>query len=542
MPQRERFTFCPMNAPTPDPVDVVIDVCERASQGDFEARLSAVEGDERIQRLCRAINHLLDVSDAYVRESAAAMAECARGRFHRPILLRGLPGAYGKAALTINRAALGMREAAEQIKAFELEQARVAARVSETTDAVSSSATELDQAAQIILENARQTKQLSESVSASAVATADNFGAVAAACEQLSASSAEISRQTNESVSVTEQAVKQAAEAAASAREVGQAALKIKSVMNLINKIAHQTKLLAFNATIEAARAGEFGRGFGVVANEVKVLSQETSAATNTIADQVQAMQEAAVSAEKVMEGIALSVRRINENAGNVSASLREQVEATNEISRRVNEASGSTQEISTTMASVAQAATSTETASSQLTESSTRLAEQAGSLRKVVDDLGTKTGGGETLQSNDAPGQAATSASENGSSHHQTVAQLAKGIGAHGLWKQRLKEAIESGRSEFKPENVERDNQCEFGQWLSSLPPVEQSSKHYHSVRVLHTAFHQEAADVLRNVLAGRRREAGLSLGLGGRYHDASSKLTREMMAWQRDSNSARV
>ena len=76
MPQRERISFFLMNSPTPDPVDIVIDVCERASQGDFEARLSAVEGDERIQRLCRAINHLLDVSDAYVRESAAAMPAC----------------------------------------------------------------------------------------------------------------------------------------------------------------------------------------------------------------------------------------------------------------------------------------------------------------------------------------------------------------------------------------------------------------------------------------------------------------------------------
>ena len=380
-----------MNATAADPIEQLIQVCERGSRGDFEVRVNSNAKDEQIKRLGCAINHLLDISDAYVRESAAAMAECAQGRFHRPILLRGLPGAYGKAALTINRAALRMREASEQITNFEQERARVAARVHHTSDAVSTSAGELDLAAQTILANARQTKQLSDEVSASATATAANFSAVAAACEELSASTSEISRQTNESVCVTEAAVKQAAEAAASARALGQAALKIKSVMNLINKIAHQTKLLAFNATIEAARAGEFGRGFGVVANEVKVLSQETSAATETIADQVHAMQRAAASAEQVMEGIATSVRRINENATGISASLKEQVQATTEISERVNEASGSTQEISLTIATVAQAATSTETASSQLTEASTRLTEQSGSLRREVDDLARK-------------------------------------------------------------------------------------------------------------------------------------------------------
>ena len=68
-------------------------ICQRAANGDLEARILDIDPDTELGHCCLAINHLLDIADAYVRESAAAMSTCAAGEFHRPILLRGMPGA-----------------------------------------------------------------------------------------------------------------------------------------------------------------------------------------------------------------------------------------------------------------------------------------------------------------------------------------------------------------------------------------------------------------------------------------------------------------
>ena len=83
----------------------VADVCERASAGDLEARVLGVPSDGEHRRIGQAINRLLDIADAYVRESAAAMDHCSRDLFHRPILRRGMRGSYAGAAGKINSAA-----------------------------------------------------------------------------------------------------------------------------------------------------------------------------------------------------------------------------------------------------------------------------------------------------------------------------------------------------------------------------------------------------------------------------------------------------
>jgi hypothetical protein len=112
----------------------------------------------------------------------------------------------------------------------------------------------------------------------------------------------------------------------------------------------------------------------------------------------------------------------------------------------------------------------------------------------------------------------------------------ITKGIGAHGLWKQRLLDAIKNGQSEWTPEIVCQDNQCEFGKWLYACSGEEKSSAHYGKIKDLHANFHKCASNVLKLALTGKKSEAEGAIGDGSDYKNISAALTKEMMSWRSD------
>lgn len=105
--------------------------------------------------------------------------------------------------------------------------------------------------------------------------------------------------------------------------------------------------------------------------------------------------------------------------------------------------------------------------------------------------------------------------------------------IGSHGMWKWRLKEAVDTGESEWKPEEIRADDRCEFGKWLYHFPPTDRGNHHWEKVRTLHREFHLEAARILELVLAGEKKRAEDSLKHRGCYTTTSSQLTLAMTQW---------
>ncbi|MGF1600304.1 MAG: CZB domain-containing protein [Acidimicrobiales bacterium] len=99
---------------------------------------------------------------------------------------------------------------------------------------------------------------------------------------------------------------------------------------------------------------------------------------------------------------------------------------------------------------------------------------------------------------------------------------------------KVRLKNAIESGKSDVAPEQVQVDNQCEFGTWLHSLSEDEKRSPRWEAVRQHHAEFHKTAASVLTDALAGNKAAATAQLDTTGAYGKASAALTGQMTAWK--------
>ena len=140
--------------------------------------------------------------------------------------------------------------------------------------------------------SAQQSAERAGTVSAAAQQVSQHVGTVAVAAEEMGVSIREIAQNAAEAARVAAQRRRRRGADQRDGRPARrQSSREIGEVVKVITSIAEQTNLLALNATIEAARAGEAGKGFAVVASEVKELAQETAQATEDIAGRVEAIQ-----------------------------------------------------------------------------------------------------------------------------------------------------------------------------------------------------------------------------------------------------------
>jgi methyl-accepting chemotaxis protein len=287
-------------------------------------------------------------------------------------------------------------EQAEQQKQAQItrraERARLAddfeQAVGDIVATVSSASAQLEQAATVLTQNADSTQELSGIVASASEEASSNVQAVASATEELSSSVGEIGRHVQESSNISAQAVQQAQKTDARINELSQAAARIGDVVKLITAIAEQTNLLALNATIEAARAGEAGRGFAVVASEVKQLASQTAKATEEISAQIAGMQTATEDSVASIKEIGGTIARIAEIANAIATAVEEQGAATGEIARNVSEAAKGTQQVASNITAVNRGASETGTASAQVLASARALSGESNNLRREVNNF----------------------------------------------------------------------------------------------------------------------------------------------------------
>jgi len=251
--------------------------------------------------------------------------------------------------------------------------------------AIATTSNELTATAENLSTSARNTSEQSTKMAAASEEASSNVQTVANAAEQLWGSIREISERVHQSSAISSSAAQEAERSSNLMQELAKAADRIGGIVDLISNIASQTNMLALNATIEAARAGEAGRGFAIVAQEVKALAEQTTNATTDISTQISGIQASTQQAATVIETISKTIREVDAIATSIASAVEEQGAATQEIVRNIQYAGSSSMDVGRTIVHVSKAAEGSTQSSQDVLHSARSLSDHAKILRDEV-------------------------------------------------------------------------------------------------------------------------------------------------------------
>jgi methyl-accepting chemotaxis protein len=226
-----------------------------------------------------------------------------------------------------------------------------------------------------------------------------NLTAVAASTGEMTATIGGIARNADKARMITEKAVTQTVNISNLMQELGKAAQEIGVVTETITSISAQTNLLALNATIEAARAGAAGKGFGVVATEIKELAKQTAQATKDIKGRITHIQSSTSGTIFDIEKISNIIKEVSDIVSTIAGAIEEQSVVTRDIAEnvmsatrgvseaneQVGEAATVTQTIARDISGVGETVAAMSTASKEVEKSAEGLAQVAEQLRALV-------------------------------------------------------------------------------------------------------------------------------------------------------------
>jgi methyl-accepting chemotaxis protein len=224
--------------------------------------------------------------------------------------------------------------------------------------------------------HAREAAVAAEDTTASATS-------VASAIEELSASIADIGAQVASASGVVEEATRCTDSAVANTSALVTTVKDIDQVATLITAIARQTNLLALNAAIEAARAGEAGRGFAIVAQEVKDLAAQTTKALAEIKDKTLSVGHVIAVVQSANEAMAKSMLQVSTISGAISDAVHQQNFVARKIAETVDGAAVRTGEVSDSIAGVSELVHRSGRGADQVLASAAELSRQAAALAR---------------------------------------------------------------------------------------------------------------------------------------------------------------
>lgn len=277
----------------------------------------------------------------------------------------------------------------KQNKLFEEQLSQLASdldhQTKEALGAISASTQQLGGAALTLRDKAQTTHSQSANSHTLSEETLERTESLASATTELDAGSQEITRIVTHNTDTITQAAERANETTALINALDTGAEKIEEILTMIQAIAEQTNLLALNATIEAARAGEAGKGFAVVASEVKNLANQTASATDQVTGQISQIQGDTQKAVQAIKNIQDSINSVHDNATNITAAIEEHHSALSGISLHISETANSAKTITENITSVQEDALSTLSAAEQVQGASNAINDHARAIQDTI-------------------------------------------------------------------------------------------------------------------------------------------------------------
>jgi len=251
------------------------------------------------------------------------------------------------------------------------------AEMATSMNALHASAKVLLATAEYLGASAEQTSFQAESVSRVSEETSRKVYIVSQGGEELARTIGEVGASAHQSADLANHAVFKVAQTDETINEMAAVTTEIEKVVGLISGIATQTNLLALNATIEAARAGEAGRGFSIVAQEVKALASQTASATKDIKTRIATMQLTAQKSMAAMRDATDCIRDLGGTAAKIAAAVNEQAAATREIASNVTIAADGVSNVERAIVKINTLATRNSRSASAVSEAASQVESQ---------------------------------------------------------------------------------------------------------------------------------------------------------------------
>jgi methyl-accepting chemotaxis protein len=366
-----------------DPLFRIRGFAESVAAGDLDAEPKGFFAAE-LGVVKKAIATMVDNLKAKMREAAEKKDEAERSTVRAEKAMGEAKAQEAKTNGLLDR----MRRVAGEASV-------IAEQVTAAADELSAQADQVSRGADVQRERTSQTAVAMEEMNATVLEVARNSANSAESATQAREQAEEGARIVKKAIAAISEVNTLTSTLKGSMDQLGLQTTDIGKIMNVIEDIADQTNLLALNAAIEAARAGEAGRGFAVVADEVRKLAEKTMAATKEVGTAISVIQSGAAANIKSVDTAAKAVGQATEMANRSGEALQQIVTYADDTSGQVQsiataaeEQSAASEEINRAVEDINLIASETVEGMNKSAEAITSLARLSNELRLLIDDM----------------------------------------------------------------------------------------------------------------------------------------------------------